>query len=87
MSTLKKSLSDQMPISTIPFWLFSMLGVVLGTLLGTLFCVGVAMMSGCSTPAAKSANRSVEPWSQRPPTGPATERIIDKDGNPNFGPR
>lgn len=44
-------------------------------------------MSSCSTPAAKSANRSVEPWSQRPPTGPATERIVDKDGNPNFGPR
>ena len=44
-------------------------------------------MSSCSTPAAKSANRSIESWSQRPPTGPATERIVDKDGNPNFGPR
>lgn len=44
-------------------------------------------MSGCSTPAAKSANRRVEPWSQRPPTGPATERTVDEDGNPNFGPR
>lgn len=44
-------------------------------------------MSSCSTPAAKSANRSVEHWTQRQPTGPATERIVDKDGNPNFGPR
>jgi len=28
-----------------------------------------------------------EHWTQRPPTGPATERTVDKDGNPNFGPR
>ena len=44
-------------------------------------------MSGCSTPAAKAADRRVEPWTQRPPTGPDTSRIVDKDGNPNFGPK
>ena len=44
-------------------------------------------MSGCSTPAAKSEDRRVEHWTQRPPTGPDTSRTVDKDGNPNFGPR
>ncbi len=51
-------------------------------------------MAGCHTavPANKPGgwhgpNGPREHWTQRPPTGPATERIVDKDGNPNFGPR
>jgi len=28
-----------------------------------------------------------EPWTQRPPTGPATERTVDANGNPSFGPK
>ena len=44
-------------------------------------------MAGCSSSAAKAKDRRVEHWTQRPPTGPDTSRIVDKDGNPSFGPK
>jgi hypothetical protein len=49
------------------------------------------LFTGCSSLTTREADRTWErvgePWTQRPPTGPDTERTVDADGNPNFGPR
>ena len=47
------------------------------------------LFTGCSSLTTRKADRTWEhvgePWTQRPPTGPDTERTVDADGNPNFG--
>jgi hypothetical protein len=42
-----------------------------------LLLIAAVLCIGC---AAKR-----EHWTQRPPTGPATERTVDEKGNPSFG--
>jgi hypothetical protein len=56
-----------------------------------LILAAALLFTGCSSLTTREADRTWEhvgePWTQRPPTGPATERTVDKNGNPNFGPR
>jgi hypothetical protein len=58
--------------------------LILPIVAAVLLLAPVLLVIGCSHGAVGPRE---EHWTQRPPTGPATERTADKDGNPNFGPR
>jgi hypothetical protein len=66
--------------------------LILPIVAAVLLLAPLLLVIGCShcvadaAPGRRNDHRG-EHWTQRPPTGPATERTADKDGNPNFGPR
>lgn len=53
--------------------------IILPIVAAVLLCSPIMLVIGCASKR--------EHWTKRPPTGPATERTVDADGNPNFGPR